>query len=238
MAESSRFFNSNGVGDGGASGYTRAQIASWMKAVFGAGILKGIGSELVVSGTASPLSVATGAAIVDGLFYENSAALNKTVTTPSEGTTGGRIVLRADWAAQTVRAVVVLNTDGVADPPALTQTSGTTYEINLATFTITTGGEIGSLVVEPDRASFGSGLQYGDMTLSGWGILGNAGNTVDEAERIIPSGDGLPLNRNGTALEFGQIGTSGIADWSGRYRTDRRRRGRRQQDRRARPSVG
>ena len=118
---------------------------------------------------------------------------------------------RADWAAQTVRAVVVLNTDGVADPPALTQTSGTTYEINLATFTITTEGEIGSLVVEPDRASFGSGLQYGDMTLSGWGILGNAGNTVDEAERIIPSGDGLPLNRNGTALEFGQIGTSGIA---------------------------
>ena len=50
--------------------------------------------------------------------------------------------LRADWAAQTVRAVVVKNTDGASAAPALTQTPLTTYDIPLATGTITTGGAI------------------------------------------------------------------------------------------------
>jgi len=209
MTEASRFWNTNNEGDGASSGYTPAQIASWMKAVFGEGILIGIGSELAVSGSASPLSVADGAALVDGLFYENNAAVELTVTTPSVGITGGRVILRADWTAQTVRAAVLLNTDGVADIPDLTQTSRTTYEICLATFQIETDGDIISLTIETERASFGG--TNPQIVLNSLGVLGNPTNSEDVAEMISPV-DGLSLVRNGTSLEFGQLTSNGIAD--------------------------
>ena len=215
MAESSRFWNSNGVGDGGAGGYARALIAAWLSSIFargGSGILNRIANELAVSGTASPLSVASGAAIVDGLYYENDAALNLTVTTPSNGTTGGRAILRADWAAQTVRAVILLNTDGVAGIPALTQTPGTTYESNLASFTITTGGEIGSLVVEPARISFSDSPRAERINLAAVSVLGRATNSAGAAGEIAAASDGQVMRRNGTSIAFGQLAAAGIAD--------------------------
>jgi hypothetical protein len=148
MAERSRLWTTNGTGDGVGTGYT---VADWqemfLKLLHGGneangGVLLGVANQLAVSGAASPLTVATGAAMVHGFFYANDTPLNLTVTTPVVGTTGGRIVLRVNWAAQTVRAVAVRNTDGVNSPPALTQTVNTTWEVSLATFTITTGGVI------------------------------------------------------------------------------------------------
>jgi hypothetical protein len=79
---------------------------------------------------------------VQGFSYWNSSASTLAVTTPTTGTTGGRVVLRADYSAATVRTVVKLNTDGNAGIPALTQVANTTWEISLATFTVTTGGVI------------------------------------------------------------------------------------------------
>ena len=112
------------------------------------GVSKGVLNELAVSGASSPLSVASGSAICYGLYVSN-AVENLTVATPSLGTTGGRVVLQTNWAGTggasleaRTRLAVKLNSDGVAAIPAVTQTVGVTWEITLATFTITTGGVI------------------------------------------------------------------------------------------------
>jgi hypothetical protein len=51
------------------------------------------------------------------------------------------VVLRVAWAAQTVRITRIAGTEG-AGLPALTQTPGTTYDVPLASASITTGGAI------------------------------------------------------------------------------------------------
>lgn len=148
MAERSRFWTTNNTGDGPSSGYS---TSDWEKIVrhwfnggdeANGGVLFGVGSLLAVSGASSPLSLAAGAAIVYGKYYENDAALNLAITTPVVGVTGFRVVLRVNWAAQTVRAFAVRNTDGLSAIPALTQSAGTTWEISLATGTIATNGAI------------------------------------------------------------------------------------------------
>lgn len=146
MAQSSIFWPTNGVGDG-ASQYTDAQLQAWLRRTFlrdltTEGIESGFANELAVSGASSPVSIATGAALVYGIPYENTAVVSQAIATPSVGTTGHRIVLRASWAAQTVRVTDIASADGTAAIPALVQTPGTTYDIPLATLTITTGGVI------------------------------------------------------------------------------------------------
>jgi hypothetical protein len=148
MAQTSRFWTTDGNGDG-ATAYTMAEIAEVFRTAFTSdnyatqGVLKGYLNGLAVSGTASPISVATGAAMVYGFFYTNDAALDVAVATPISGTTGHRLVLRASWSTtQTVRVYDIASADGTATIPAVTQTPGTTYDITLATFTITTGGVI------------------------------------------------------------------------------------------------
>jgi len=93
------------------------------------GVIAGYSNELEVT-TPGGLNyqVDTGAALVDGKFYESNAVESYTFA----GAAGEfeRIVLRKDWAAQTVRQVVLGPAGGV---PALTQVDGTTWEIPLAT---------------------------------------------------------------------------------------------------------
>jgi hypothetical protein len=148
MAETSMLWTTNGTGHGVGSGYASNRWQAFLRKMFmsdqvaTACVLNGVDSELAVSGTASPLSVAAGAAIDHSFFYENDAAKALAVTTPVVGLTGGRVILEANWAAQTVTALAVRNTDGVAAIPALTQVANTTWQVSLATFTITTGGVI------------------------------------------------------------------------------------------------
>lgn len=136
-----------GSGDG-ANSYTEDQANFFFKDFTiinqaTMGVLSGIDNELEVSGSTSPLAVATGKGVCYGYRYENDASKNVAVSTPAVGDTGGRIVLRASWGpTNTVRAVVVLNTDGNPAIPALTQTALTTWEVPLATFVIDTSGNI------------------------------------------------------------------------------------------------
>ncbi|MCB9135152.1 MAG: hypothetical protein H6636_06985 [Anaerolineales bacterium] len=143
-----------GPGDGSA-GLNEATSREFLALYFGVqdptveGVVKGLTlGELAVGGSASPLEVDAGAAICYGL-YISDVKENLTVVTPSLGITGGRVVLQTYWAGTggalleaRTRLAVKLNADGVAAIPALTQTPGTTWEISLATFTITTGGVI------------------------------------------------------------------------------------------------
>jgi hypothetical protein len=143
--QSSRFWTTGGAGDGSAT-YTRDQLAEFFRNFCitdetTQGPFKR-GNELAVSGSASPLTLATGACCVYGFLGFVTTAGDLTVSTPAVGTTGGHIVARADWSAQTVRIVAVRNTDGVNSTPSLTQTAGTTWEVRLYSFTITTTGTI------------------------------------------------------------------------------------------------
>jgi hypothetical protein len=215
MAESSRFWNTNNVGDGPTAGFDRDAVAAWLRNIWaqaGSGVLRGVLNELAVTGTASPVAVNTGAAIVYGLYYWNTASVNLTVTTPSGGTTGGHVILRVSWSAQTVRLVAVRNTDGVGAIPSLTQTPGTTYEIRLATFTITTGGVI-TLTDARSWCKF-SDAQDGDAFsgVTGLSVIGRSANTSGASAAITAGTDAYALRRSGTSIGFGQIATGGIAD--------------------------
>jgi hypothetical protein len=130
MAEKSLFWFTNGfagaTGDGSAP-YTQDEFSLYNQDLLGEGVVYGSGNNLAVSGTATPLALATGRAQVRGFSYWNSSASTLAVTTPTTGTTGGRVVLWADYSAATVRAVVKLNTDGNAGIPSLTQVANTTW---------------------------------------------------------------------------------------------------------------
>jgi hypothetical protein len=89
------------------------------------------------------LRMVTGGAIVAGRPYFCRVSQDLSGYAPSSGTNYFRIVLRADWSAQTVRVVLLEasgNSNGGAStasaPPVVTQTWGTTWEISLATVTI------------------------------------------------------------------------------------------------------
>jgi len=144
MAETSLVWANNGIGDGQA--YDDDEWSDWQRKLFShdrtvQGVIPGYANELAVSNPAgNTIRVATGAALVDGKFYETDANVDNTITTPGAGSNYYRIVLQKDWALQTVR-VAVLGPD-VASPPAVTQTDGTTWEVSLATVQITSGGVI------------------------------------------------------------------------------------------------
>lgn len=147
MAEGSRFWTTNNTGDGPTAGYSAANFNQFVRETFitdptTEGVMYGVGNALAVSGTSSPVAVNTGAAIVYGFYYYNDASLNVTVSTPASATRIDRIVLRVSWAAQTVRVTRIAGVEGSGVAPAMTQTANTTWDIPLATVSITTGGVI------------------------------------------------------------------------------------------------
>lgn len=156
MTETSKPWQ-DGAGDGGPySANAWRDIINTLGLADGAnvGVVSGILNELAVTSTGdNNITVNTGRAIVDGTLYENDASESKTSNDPSVGTTGRRVVLQKNWTARTVRIVIISSADGTAALPALTQTDGVTWEIPLASFTITTAGVIGALTDERYFAS-------------------------------------------------------------------------------------
>lgn len=114
---------------------SRTQYRAWR------GVLRLYANELAVSGVASPISVATGAAFVDGKYYENDAALAVAVPAPAVATRIDLIALRKSWAAQTVRVVRIAGAEG-GPAGAVTQVDGVTWDIPLAYVSITVPGVI------------------------------------------------------------------------------------------------
>jgi hypothetical protein len=214
MAETSMLWTTNGTGHGVASGYASNRWQALLKKLFlsdqaaTACVLNGVDSDLAVSGTASPISVAAGAAIDYAFFYENDAPLALTIATPTVGLTGGHVVLEANWAAQTVTAKAIRNTDGLSAIPALTQTANTTWQVRLATFTITTGGVV-ALTDARKRVKFSnhvyangfdsSAVDNSTVELAGGALrLKDAGVTAAKLAAAI-AGNGL-AGGAGTAL--------------------------------------
>lgn len=147
MAESSRFWTTGTTNDG-ASTYTADNMGQFIRETFmtnlaAEGVLYGILNALVVSGTSSPVAVASGAALVYGFYYTNSASVNVAISTPATNPRIDRIVLRVDWANHTVRITRIAGTEAASpSAPSLTQVANTTWDIPLAQVRITTGGVI------------------------------------------------------------------------------------------------
>ncbi|PKN98011.1 MAG: hypothetical protein CVU42_13900 [Chloroflexi bacterium HGW-Chloroflexi-4] len=149
MTEKSLFWTTGGSGDG-ASTYTRADWSKALKIAGACRSFEGVApnflNELVGSvPSANTARIGTGGALVDGKPYENSAPVD--VTIPSAVGAGNtridRIVLRANWTAQTVRITRIPGSDAVSPTaPVITQTSETTYDIMLYQALVTTAGVV------------------------------------------------------------------------------------------------
>lgn len=241
MAEQSQFWTTNGTGDGPSGGYTRDDwIDLWFKLFIPAqrttgGPFEGLGGELAVSSAAvDQVTVQDGGAVVYGFFYENTAPVNLSVTRPVVGLTGGHVVLRVNWSAQTVRLFAVRNTDGVSAVPSPTQTAGTTWEIRLATFTIATNGTV-TVTDARDFAHFGTRVSAAMLDANIVGTSHLVNDAVTAAKLANDAVDTLALaNGAVTAAKItdGSVTTPKLADDSvddtkagARVATFRRRQG-------------
>lgn len=164
MAEISFGWASNGTGDGAA--ISVVDSAELLKAIVGgSGVIRGYLNELAPTVSGSNVLVNTGWGVgATGHLYRNSASKSTTITTPSTGTTGHRIVLREDLAAQTVRIYDIASADGTASIPAAAAT-----DVMIATLTITTGGVITLADVRAFASTFSPA--YMEMLQLGGGSL-------------------------------------------------------------------
>ncbi len=139
-------WTTGGAGDG-ATTYDADHVRQWLRdfflrnnatdGVFAA--TTNYPTPLATTAAAGSVNTAAGAACVYGIPYYNDAVVNTAIPTPAADTRVDLIVLRASWAAQTVRITRVAGTEG-AGAPALTQTAGVTWDIPLAQVSITTAG--------------------------------------------------------------------------------------------------
>lgn len=159
MTERSRPWGGITTGDSGP--YSDDQWTDVWAAVLGPvvareGVLKNQDNqvEASVAGGVSPVSIATGKALVDGAWYESDAIVTHAIATPAAGLERfDRIVLRKDWALQTVRQFVITGTPlaAPATVPAITQVDGTTWDVALWIVHIT---DAGVLTVNADERVF------------------------------------------------------------------------------------
>jgi len=186
------------------------------------GVLFGVLNALAVSGTSSPVSVASGAAVVYGYPYTNDASTTVAIATPTTATRIDRIVLRASWAAQTVRITRIAGTEGSGSAPAMTQTAGTTWDIPLATVSITTGGVItvtDARVYAKTPAAYGWFNQAlsvaGNVSASASSpggtvqlVAQNTSNTANSAARAL-----ITVAGSSAADPYVLYDISGVTDW-------------------------
>jgi len=148
---------------------------------------------------ANIVSVNTGGAMVDGKVYHNSAAVAVNIPSAAGGgnTRIDRIVIRCSWAGTDTAVTRIAGADAATPTaPAITQTSGTTYDIMIAQVLVTTAGAC-TVTDERDFA------EPAELALA---VLGNAANTaIASWGGIAAASDHTVLQRHGTSLGFAAI---------------------------------
>lgn len=215
MAELSLPWDGTSTGDAGT--YTEDEWRDVLRSLSGGGGAFGSANVAVVGGLlnsikpSSPgndqIKADTGYAIVDGTVYKNTAAVTKTMTTPSVGTTGKRLVLQKGWTAQTIRIAVISSSDGTASIPSLTQSDATTWEVPLCSFTHATSGVIAAVTDEREFTNSGAIV----VSVDGGGAVITTG--IVNIFVPIPR----PLHIYGWELLAGQSGAVKIDVWSDTY---------------------
>ena len=147
LSESSYWWTTGGAGDG-ASTYTRADLSIIARILGAVSSYEGVAPRFLnklsaISPAANTLRVQSGGALVDGKPYYNSTDTDVTIPSASSNTRIDRVVLRADWTAQTVRLTRIAGTEAVSPTaPAITQSSGATYDILLYQALVNTSGTV------------------------------------------------------------------------------------------------
>lgn len=148
MAEKSYLWTTGVAGDGSAT-YTQADWSRIGKIFAATNKWEGVAPNYLnsFSGTPSANNVAinTGGAIVDGMAYNNDASVNVNIPSAVGGgnTRIDRIVLRANWTNRTIRITRLAGTDASSPvAPAITQSSGSTYDITLYQVLVNTSGTV------------------------------------------------------------------------------------------------
>lgn len=149
MAELSRFWNGTALGDAAVeapydaptefAGVMMAMTAAQAVTDKGGIWIDDLNDFSISTAGANNQTVASGRGQVYGNWYSNDAPISFTIATPGASTRVDRLVLRKDWAAQTVRMVKIAGVEG-AGAPALVQSAGTTWDVPLYQVSITTGG--------------------------------------------------------------------------------------------------
>lgn len=112
------------------------------------GVIRNWLNELAVTSPGvNAANVATGAALVHGKFYRNTAVVNVVGIPSAPGGAGHTwredlICVRSSWVAQTIRVYRHANPADEVAYPAPTQTDGTCWEIPLAAVRINAAGTI------------------------------------------------------------------------------------------------
>jgi hypothetical protein len=188
LAEQSFWFTTNGTGDGSATGYTQVDLSVIGRVLAACHGFEGVAPRYLnacapSSTGANNCRIASGGAMVDGKPYNNTDNVDVTIPSATAGNTRiDRVVLRADWSAQTVRVTRIAGVDsGSPSAPAIVQTSGTTYDITLARVTVTDAGAI-TLVDERVMAAMFTHYQGGSSTR--WDTPGTA-NAVVNGVRMV-----------------------------------------------------
>ena len=140
MTEKAILWTTGALGDG-LTKYTMAETTRMYRHMINGGIYPGYANELAPTGAAPNVNIDTGAACHYGYDYDNDASVAVNIPTPVGATRIDRIVLRASWAAQTVRITRIAGVEGGA-APAITQTPNVTWDEKICQVSITTGGVI------------------------------------------------------------------------------------------------
>lgn len=151
MTELSGFWTTSGTPTGHQqSAYTQSHWSQAATILAGCAGFEGVapGYKNKLAGTvtgANTVQIDTGGAVVDGKWYDNSAAASVNIpsATGAGNTRIDRIVLRANWAGFTVSVTRIAGTDATTPTaPAITQSSGTTYDIELYQALVDTSGTV------------------------------------------------------------------------------------------------
>jgi hypothetical protein len=144
MTEISYFWGGTSVGDHGA--YTDDAFSDFICSLFQRdrtteGVVFGQLNELAVTNSSGVvIRTNTGYALVDGKLYHSSANVDHNIAAPGGGYNYYRVVLRKDFATQTVRNVLI--GPSTVTYPTVTQTDGTTWEISIASVRISSASAI------------------------------------------------------------------------------------------------
>ena len=181
MAEFSGYWTTNGAGSGDqVASYTQVHDSTASRILAACsgfeGVAPGYLNELACTDKAdNTCAVNTGGAVVDGKWYINDASAD--VNIPSASGAGNtridRIVLRASWAGFDIAITRIAGTDAVSPTaPDITQTSGTTYDIQLCQVLVDTAG---ALTVTDERtwASYSVIYRQGGNATD-WSVAGTS----------------------------------------------------------------
>jgi len=150
MAETSGFWTTSGTPAGHqVAGYTQSHHSKALSIAAAVGRKEGVAvgylNELKATVTgANTVSVASGGALVDGKYYENSAVVAVNIPIATSGNTRiDRIVIQATWGSFIAKIVRLTGIDsGSPTPPALTKNTGSVYEIPICQVLVNSSGAV------------------------------------------------------------------------------------------------